>query len=117
VRRRDVNEFLHGVAGVRISLKDFRTLMASTSVLQMLAQIDPAKSERQRRRQILDAVRSAAEELAKTPTICRKSYVHDTIFTAFENGGLRRFSTKLKLCRSPGGREQVLAQIVATACT
>jgi DNA topoisomerase-1 len=117
VRRRDVNEFLHVTAGVRISLKDFRALMASTSVLEALAQIAPAKNERSRRRQILDAVRVAAEELSNTPTVCRKSYVHDTIFAAFENGGLRRFSTKLKLCRSPGGREQVLAQIVSTAFT
>jgi DNA topoisomerase-1 len=115
VRRRDVNEFLHVTAGVRISLKDFRTLVASTSVLEALAQIAPEKSQRLRRKQILEAVRAAAEELANTPTVCRKSYVHDTIFAAFENGGLRRVSAKLKLCRSAGGREKVLAQIVGTA--
>jgi DNA topoisomerase-1 len=117
VRRRDVNEFLHLTAGVRISLKDFRTLMASTFVLETLAHLSPEKSQRLRRRQILEAVRAAAEELSNTPTVCRKSYVHDTIFAAFENGGLRRFSAKLKLCRSAGGREQVLAQIVRSAFT
>jgi hypothetical protein len=41
--------------------------------------------------------------------------VHDTIFAAFENGGLRRFSAELKQCRSAGGRERVLAQIVRSA--
>jgi DNA topoisomerase-1 len=112
VRRRDVNTFLHATAGVRISLKDFRTLMASTQVLEALAHIPPAKSERLRRRQIKDAVQLAAVELANTPTVCRKSYVHDTVFAAFENGGLRRFSAKLKQCRSAAGREAVLAQIV-----
>ncbi|MEA2991245.1 MAG: topoisomerase [Alphaproteobacteria bacterium] len=117
VRRRDVNEFLHLTASVRISLKDFRTLMASTFVLETLAHLSPEKSQRLRRRQILEAVRAAAEELSNTPTVCRKSYVHDTIFAAFENGGLRRFSAKLKLCRSAGGREQVLAQIVRSAFT
>jgi DNA topoisomerase-1 len=60
-------------------------------------------------------VQLAAEELSNTPTVCRKSYVHDTIFAAFENGGLRRFSAKLKQCRSAAGREQVLAQIVGAA--
>jgi DNA topoisomerase-1 len=112
VRRRDVNAFLYATAGVRISLKDFRTLMASTQVLETLAHIQPAKSDRLRSRQIKDAVRRAAEELANTPTVCRKSYVHDTVFAAFENGGLRRFSAKLKQCRSAAGREKVLAQIV-----
>ena len=115
VRRRDVNEFLYAIAGVRISLKDFRTLLASTSVLEALAHIPPAKSERMRRRQILEAVRAAADDLANTPTVCRRSYVHDTIFAAFEKGALNGFSAKLKQCRSSSGCERVLAQIVASA--
>ncbi|HET7681673.1 MAG TPA: DNA topoisomerase IB [Xanthobacteraceae bacterium] len=115
VRRRDVNEFLYAIAGVRISLKDFRTLLASTAVLETLAHIPPAKSERMRRRQMLDAVRSAADDLANTPAVCRRSYVHDTIFAAFENGALKRYSSELKQCRSSSGRERVLAQIVASA--
>jgi DNA topoisomerase I len=115
LRRPDVNEFLQEVAGVRISLKDFRTLTASTAVLETLAHISPAKSDRMRRKQILEAVRTAAEDLANTPTVCRRSYVHDTIFAAFENGALRRFSAKLKQCRSSSGCEKVLAQIVANA--
>lgn len=115
LRRRDVNEFLYAVAGVRISLKDFRTLSASTAVLETLAHIPPAKSERARRKQILEAVSAAASDLANTPTVCRRSYVHDTIFTTFENGGLKRFSAKLKQCRSSSGCEKVLAQIVASA--
>ncbi len=115
VRRRDVNNFLYATAGERISLKDFRTLLASTSVLKTLAHIPPAKSERLRRKQILDAVRGAADELVNTPTVCRRSYVHDTIFAAFENGALKRLSPKLKQCRSEAGRERILAQIVAGA--
>lgn len=115
LRRREVNEFLCAIAGVRISLKDFRTLLASTAVLETLAHIPPAKSERARRKQILDAVRMAADDLANTPTVCRRSYVHDTIFAAFENGGLKRFSARLKQCRSSSGCEKALAQIVATA--
>jgi DNA topoisomerase I len=115
VGRRDVNEFLYETAGVRISLKDFRTLLASTFVLEKLAHIPPAKSERMRRKQILEAVRSAADELSNTPTVCRRSYVHDTVFAAFENGALKRLSPKLKQCRSESGREKILAQIVASA--
>ena len=130
VNARDVNAFLREIAGTKISLKDFRTLLASASVLDAVARIKPAASAHQprlsheepeaenlRRKQVLEAVSAAAEDLANTPTICRKSYVHETVVTAFENGVLERFSGTLKNCRSPTRRAKVLAQIIATAAT
>jgi DNA topoisomerase-1 len=115
VRAREVNLFLRGLAGVQISLKDFRTLCASTAVLDKLARTLPAAGARQRRRQVLDAVRAAAAELHNTPAICRKSYVHETVVSAFENGVLERFSPTLRTSRSPARREQFLAKVVASA--
>ena len=114
VTTNDVNAFLREIAGVKISLKDFRTLCASVAALQALARIEPAPSERGRRRQVKEAVTAVAEQLANTPTICRKSYVHQTIVAAFENGQLERFSSTLRTRRSPAHRERLLAQVVAT---
>jgi DNA topoisomerase-1 len=110
-----VNVFLREIAGIEISLKDFRTLMASAVVVESLSRISPATSERGRKKQVLEAVRAAADELANTPAICRKSYVHDTIVTAFEDGILERFASTMKGCRSQGKREKLLAQVVAAA--
>jgi DNA topoisomerase-1 len=110
----DVNVFLREIAGVKISLKDFRTLSASAAALEALARIEPASSERGRRRQVKEAVTAVSENLANTPTICRKSYVHQTVVAAFENGKLAKFSDLLKGRRSPTHREQLLAQVVAT---
>jgi DNA topoisomerase-1 len=110
----DVNTFLREIAGVKISLKDFRTLSASAAALEALAHIEPATSERGRRRQVKEAVTAVSEELANTPTICRKSYVHQTVVTAFENGKLEKFSEGLKGRRSPAHREKLLAQVVAS---
>ena len=115
VNTAQVNAFLREIAGIRISLKDFRTLMASAAVLESLARVVPAESVRGRRKQVLEAVRAAADELSNTPTICRKSYVHDTIVTAFEDGILERFASTLKGCRSPAKREQILAKVVLAA--
>ncbi|MGU3496793.1 DNA topoisomerase IB [Xanthobacteraceae bacterium A53D] len=115
VRASEVNAFLKEASGAPISLKDFRTLVASAGVLETLAQTIPAGSARARRAQVLAAVREAAEELANTPTVCRKSYVHATVVTAFEDGALERFSRLLKGCRSPQKRAEVLARIVARA--
>lgn len=109
-----VNAFLREIAGIKISLKDFRTLMASAVVLESLSRISPAASARGRKKQVLDAVRAAADELSNTPAICRKSYVHDTIVTAFEDGILERFAATMKGYRSQSKREQLLAQVVAT---
>ena len=109
-----VNAFLREIAGIKISLKDFRTLMASAVVLESLSRISPAASAHGRKRQVLEAVRAAADELSNTPAICRKSYVHDTIVTAFEDGILERFAATMKGTRSQARREQLLAQVVAT---
>jgi DNA topoisomerase-1 len=115
VRRRQVNEFLRECAGASISLKDFRTLIASTWVLDRLARTEPAGSAAGRHRQIMAAVKETAENLANTPAVCRRSYVHDTIFNAFESGKLVRFSDAIKVCRTPAGRERVLAEVVSAS--
>ena len=113
VTANQVNVFLRDIAGVKISLKDFRTLMACAAVIESLARVAPAESAGARRRQVLEAVRSAADELTNTPAICRRSYVHESIVTAFENRLLERFSSTLKGCRSLARRERVLAQVLA----
>ena len=108
-----VNSFLREIAGIKISLKDFRTLMASAVALETLSRITPAASARGRKKQILEAIRAAADELTNTPAICRRSYVHDTIVTAFEDGILERFAATMKGQRSQTRREQLLAQVVS----
>jgi DNA topoisomerase I len=113
---RSVNAFLREIAGgVTISLKDFRTLLASAAVLEALARQAPAASQRQRRRQVLDAVRQAAEDLANTPAICRRSYVHASVVTAFEEGVLEGLADTLKRSRSAARREQLLTRIMTLA--
>ena len=115
VRAPEANAFLREIAGCDISLKDFRTLCASATVLETLARAIPADAGRTRKKQVLEAVRSAADVLANTPAICRKSYVHEAVVTAFEDGVLERFASTLKSCRSPARKEQFLAQVLATA--
>ena len=111
----EVNVFLREIAGVKISLKDFRTLIASGCGARSAGACRArGSSERGRTRQVKEAVTAVSEELANTPTICRKSYVHQTVVAAFENGKLAKFSDLLKGKRSPAHREQLLAQVVAT---
>ncbi len=110
VRAAEVNAFLQEIAGRRISLKDFRTLVASAAALKALAETEPADSERQRRRQVRDAVIEIAEELSNTPTVCRTSYVHDAVIAAFEAGALKRPRTRK--AKSSATQAELLARIV-----
>jgi len=110
IRAQEVNRFLQEVSGRRISLKDFRTLVASTAVLAALEAAEPAPSERARRGQVRSAVSAVAAKLANTPTVCRKSYVHDAVVAAFEKGALARTA---KPRRSSVANAEALARIVA----
>jgi DNA topoisomerase I len=112
VNAQEVNAFLREIAGMPISLKDFRTLVASASVFEMLARAEPGASEGKRRKQVLEAIRAAAETLANTPAICRKSYVHQSVLAAFEEGTLEQFADALKRCRSATRRAQLLTEII-----
>ena len=113
IRARDINAFLRSLAGARISLKDFRTLCGTARVLERLVHITPAQSERQRKRQVLDAIREAADDLVNTPAVCRKSYVHQTVLDAFEAGALEKYAAAVKTGRKPARRELLMARVLA----
>jgi DNA topoisomerase-1 len=115
LRRSDANIFLRKVAGESISLKDFRTLLASSLAVDTLARTEPAESKQRRRGQVMTALRGAANELTNTPTICRKSYVNEIVMDAFEKGALQRFSAVLGVRGSQSRREIVLAQVLEAA--
>jgi DNA topoisomerase-1 len=108
VRASDVNAFLREVSGARVSLKDFRTLVASAGVLKALSEAGPAETKRARKALVRDAIAAAANDLANTPTVCRKSYVHETVIAAFEKGALTPPAG-----RTLEGVAQALAAVVA----
>jgi DNA topoisomerase-1 len=113
VRASDINAFLRELAGRPVSLKDFRTMVASSGALQTLALAIPAASARARKAQVVSALSSVAETLANTPAVCRKSYVHDAVVSAFEDGSLARYADELRSTRSHEGRAKILSRIVS----
>jgi DNA topoisomerase-1 len=96
------------VSGVQVSLKDFRTLVASAGVMKTLSQARPAATQRARKALLRDAIAAAAHDLTTTPTVCRTSYVHATVIAAFEQGDLPS-----RAGRTLEGVAQALAAIVA----
>jgi DNA topoisomerase-1 len=84
---RDVNEYLHDVLGVPYSAKDFRTWGGTLRLATILADIGPAPSEREARKNVVTALRLVAAELGNTPTICRQSYVHPLVIARYLDEG------------------------------
>jgi DNA topoisomerase-1 len=112
LRRRDVNAQLKSITGRTISLKDFRTLNASAKAVEQLARLEPKPSERGRKRQLLMTMREISAELANTPAICRKSYVHAAVVDAFESGTLQQIASETRSQRSASRHETMLAEVL-----
>jgi DNA topoisomerase I len=111
IHTREVNAFLCEIASCNISCKDFRTLRASVNVVEALLRTDRAEGPTRRKRQVKQAIQIAADDLTNTVTICRKSYVHESVVDAFEKGKLSDVK-KSSSGRYPPAR-QILAEVVS----
>lgn len=92
----DVNRYLQEVAGAPVTAKDLRMLGASAAAAERLAKIPPAKAERKRRKQVAEVIAEVAEDLANTPAVARKSYVHEAVAISFETGTLARVHAQVR---------------------
>lgn len=86
VRSDHLNAYLRALTAPHYSVKDFRTWSATVMVALDLRERGIASSQRQGRKMVLEAVRTAAEYLGNTPSVCRSSYVHPALFEAYFDG-------------------------------
>ena len=84
---REVNAYLHDTLGVPFSAKDFRTWGGTLRAATVLAELGPARTETEAKRNVATAMRLVAAELGNTPTICRKSYVHPIVVAKYLDEG------------------------------
>lgn len=84
----DVNAYLRRIAGRPVTAKDFRTWAGTVLTALSLHAIGPADTRKATRSAIRRALERVAARLGNTPTVCRKSYVHPDVLTAFEAGEL-----------------------------
>ncbi|MDX2024208.1 MAG: DNA topoisomerase IB [Deltaproteobacteria bacterium] len=86
VHSEDVNEYLHELAGEEFTAKDFRTWVGTVTAAANLFGCDCPQTQKAKREKILEAIDGAALRLGNTRSICRASYIHPAILTAFEEG-------------------------------
>jgi DNA topoisomerase-1 len=84
---RDVNAYLQETLGVPFSAKDFRTWGGTLRAATVLAELGPADSPTEGKRNVATTMRLVAAELGNTPAICRASYVHPLVVAKYLDDG------------------------------
>src|SRR6202171_4061298 len=87
VDSRDVNDYIESIAQFPYTAKDFRTWGGTLRAATVLAELGKGKSQSERKKNVLTAIRLVAAELGNTPTICRKSYVHPVVVMKYLRSG------------------------------
>ena len=83
----DVNDYIERIANFPYTAKDFRTWGGTLRAATVLAELGKGKSQSERKKNVVTAVRLVAAELGNTPTICRKSYVHPVVVMRYLRSG------------------------------
>jgi DNA topoisomerase-1 len=79
-------DYVRGNIG-RFAVKDFRTWGATLRAAIVLAELGPARSEAESKRNVSIAMRIVASELGNTPAVCRSSYVHPMVLAQYLDDG------------------------------
>jgi DNA topoisomerase I len=84
----DVNDYLRGMAGEEFTAKDFRTWAGTVLACALLRQFDTFETQTQAKKNVVEAIKSVAERLGNTPSVCRKCYVHPQVIESYMNGAM-----------------------------
>ena len=111
----DVNRYLRAVAGAQFSAKDFRTWAGTLRAACALARVPLPALAAQQRRAVVAAVKEVAAQLGNSVAVCRRSYVHPAVLTAFAGGRtLATVSTRVPFTRlRRAGLERALLRLLA----
>ncbi len=104
-----VNHYLRTVSGAAITAKDFRVWHATVCAVDMLVGQSPTGKVDDERR-IRETVAMVAARLHHSPAVCRKSYIHPGVFTAWRGGLLSRLSDGER--RTRASRERLTVRIL-----
>ena len=86
IKPADINCYIKEATSPEFSSKDFRTWGGTLLAATALADLGKAEEERAIKGNIVKAIKTVAEQLGNTPTVCRASYVHPAVLKAYESG-------------------------------
>lgn len=84
----DVNTYLQEITDEEFTAKDFRTWGGTVLALETLRHLEPTVAEAQAKKNVTQMIKTVAEQLGNTTTVCRKYYVHPAVIEAYLQGNL-----------------------------
>ena len=84
----DVNDYLKEISGEPFTAKDFRTWAGTVLACTMLREFEAFESESEAKKNVVAAIKSVAERLGNTPSVCRKCYVHPAVIETYMGGDI-----------------------------
>jgi DNA topoisomerase I len=106
----DVNKYIRDIAGEDFTAKDFRTWGGTGWAALTFEELGPAETDTEKKKRVVEAIKSVASKLGNRPATCRKYYVHPAIIEAYEDGSI---FAALKSC-SGNRREEACVMAVVT---
>jgi DNA topoisomerase-1 len=89
-----VNDYLREIGGDEFTAKDFRTWAGTVLTCAALRDFGPFASETQAKKNIIEAINSAASRLGNTRAVCRKCYVHPAVLDCYLAGAMPEVFSK-----------------------
>lgn len=87
VTAQSVNRYLKEIVGDRITSKDLRTFGGTVRAATILADIGPASTQTEVKRNLALACKLVSLDLGNTPTICKKAYIHPAVLDEYARAG------------------------------
>ena len=84
----DVNDYLHSITGQHFTAKDFRTWAGTVLAAMLLREFDPYETQNQAKKNVIQAIKTVAERLGNTPSVCRKCYIHPAVLEHYFSGAM-----------------------------
>ncbi|HEV2325670.1 MAG TPA: DNA topoisomerase IB [Terracidiphilus sp.] len=84
----DVNDYLRELSGADFTAKDFRTWAGTVLASMALRTFEPFESEKQAKKNVVQAIKEVARRLGNTPAVCRKCYLHPGVLECYMAGSL-----------------------------
>ena len=87
VTAQSVNRYLKEIVGDKITSKDLRTFGGTVRAATILADIGPASTKTEIKRNLALACKLVSLDLGNTPTICKKAYIHPAVLDEYAKAG------------------------------
>ena len=100
----DVNDYLRAITDEPFTAKDFRTWAGTVLACSLLRELGGCETQSAAKKNVVEAIKTVAERLGNTPSVCRKCYVHPQVIETYLDGAMvKAFEKHVKkeVARSP----------------